>query len=441
MIDEELKKIKNISVVDLEKDVFFEKIDKLTNKYYEENYIGDASELWYFLDQLISESSSINNDNSYILQKYQLILDKLAWISFSFLPSLEMGKLFKTKLIFGVNLEINVIEEIKSLFSLYTSSRKRIRKNLLNNIKENIESVGSDELKISSEDNRFIPTVKNWLIDYDRFSVIEKRKDRMAILDYINSNENVKNLSKDQRLVLRSVLELYDFLRFFDITTDLLKNKYQSSAKALPHSKQKDNKLHSNKKVFKPKEVTSENIKDSSPKEDKKIIEVLLESYQAFELDLKNIDSFIKDCEKYQNNPDGLFKKFNQDLLAEDRDNLLAALVFVCQNKLLDKFLQENKELLTEFKKYLSFKLSDDVIKSIIKKSTSPETVSLYLQFLLFKKIKLSSKNAGLFGMHLANIFKRTDQEKYFPIVYGDLNLEQFVWREVIEENGLVKFK
>ena len=116
-------------------------------------------------------------------------------------------------------------------------------------------------------------------------------------------------------------------------------------------------------------------------------------------------------------------------------------MVFICQNKLLDKFLKENKTLLVEFKKNLSFKLSDDIIKNIMSKSTSPETVSLYLQFLLFKKIKLSPKNAGLFGMHLANIFKTIGQDKYFPIVYGDVNLEQFVWREVVEENGLVKFK
>ena len=89
----------------------------------------------------------------------------------------------------------------------------------------------------------------------------------------------------------------------------------------------------------------------------------------------------------------------------------------------------------------MKVKLSDDIIKTIINKSTSSETVSLYLQFLLFKKLKLSPKNSGLFGMHLANIFKKIGQEKYFPIVYGDLNLERFPWREVIEENGLSKFK
>ena len=175
--------------------------------------------------------------------------------------------------------------------------------------------------------------------------------------------------------------------------------------------------------------------------EEKKSVEKLLESYKAFEIDLKSMDVIIKELERYKNNPNGLFEKFNQDLEKENRDSLLATLVFICQNKLLDKFLKENENLLIEFKKYLSFKLSDDVVKSIINKSTSLETVSLYLQFLLFKKIKLSAKNAGLFGMHLANILKQNGQEKYFPMVYGDVNLEQFVWREVIEENGLVKFK
>jgi len=432
MNDDQLKKIKNFSVVDLEKDNTFQEINELVEKYYREIYIGESVELWYFLYKIIDKDKNLS-------KKYETILNKLAWISFASLPYSNIEKLVKNNLILAIKLEFNILNKIKELFSLHFNDIKDLRLILLKNIKENIERIGSVELEISNEDKKFTSTVKNWLIDYDRFSVIEKRKEKLAILEYISSNENIRNLSKPQRKILKSILEVYDFLRFFKKEVDLLNNNelkknsaHSEITKKIFISKEKD------KKVFVPEETGKQKIDN---KEEKKSVEKLLEFYKFFEKDLKSINNNIESLEKYQNNPDGLFKKFNEDLQEGNRDSLLSLMVFICQNKLLDKFLKENEKLLAEFKKYLSFKLSDDIIKNIMNKSASPETVSLYLQFLLFKKIKLSPKNAGLFGMHLANIFKTIGQDKYFPIVYGDVNLEQFVWREVVEENGLVKFK
>jgi hypothetical protein len=351
----------------------------------------------------------------------------------------------------------------------FFDDRNEWKKKMRDVLSESNTEITEKEIDLNNE--KVKPSITNWLNDFRTNYLEEGFLDVLKISEYISNSKNLRNLSEEEKKKVEILIKLYAHLKldsnkegmeesflmkdeegnlgrlekgsFRKLDENLLKETYALYEEITGEKIQDENKIsksHSNKKVFIPEEETKEDVKEVE--DNKKSVEKLLESYKSFEMDLKGIEPIIKGLEKYQNNPDGLFIKFNKDLEQEDsRDNLLSAVVFICQNKLLDKFLQENEKLLIEFKKYLSFKLSDDIIKSILNKSTSPETVSLYLQFLLFKKIKLSPKNAGLFGMHLANIFKKIGQDKYFPIVYGDVNLEQFVWREVIEENGLVKFK
>lgn len=208
------------------------------------------------------------------------------------------------------------------------------------------------------------------------------------------------------------------------------------------------------RKVFVPEKTIGDSLSKKEP-EEKHIetreiassassisrVEKLLQEYKNFELNLKRIKDLVSGLGVYKNDLDSLFLEFENNLKANQKDKSWAIIMFICENKLLNLFFKDNKNLLLEFKKYLSLKFSEDIIENIVKRSTNPETVSLYLQFLLNNKMKLSMRSSGLFGMHLANIFKKIGQDKYFPIVYGDVNLEQFVWREVVEENGVVKFK
>lgn len=417
--------------------------------------------------------------NDSLIKKYKDFLVKMQFIALYKISASEVLELFKNhlKVIFefeSYDLLKKTDDFIASYFYLL-KDRDKFKEKLKYIISNSDLEISSNEIIIDKEE--FSPSIKNWLNDF-RNEFLEKGfNDNLNIIDYLSHNENIKKLNKKEKDRVEMFLHLYarlnlssftsagiedDFIisdengdlfilsrgnlikikKTFSSQEDFIKEdskKYKEKEQVNKKVEIKKDIINSSEKIFIPEE-REENIKEER-KNDQSSIEKLLESYKSFEIDLKSLDELIKNLEKYKNNPDGLFEKFDKDLQAENRDNLLSIMIFICQNKILDKFLNENKALLEEFKKYLSFKLSDDIIKNIISKSTSPETISLYLQFLLFKKIKLSPKNAGLFGMHLANIFKKIGQDKYFPIVYGDVNLERFVWREVIEENGLVKFK
>jgi len=421
MIDYKLEKIKKISISDLENEVIFEEINQLADEYCKDNYIGESGELLNFLNKLITKSK-----DSYILDKYQPILDKLAWVYFGFLGKSDLKKLLESKLLLGINLEINFMDKISTLFYLNVSNIVELRRILLDSLKNNLEHLGKDVLIIESREE--IPAVKNWLIDYDEFIDIEKGGENIDLVNYLNANDNVKKLNKQDRNILVKILEVYNYLRFgLSVQSEVKENNLLRKPVKLPGKE-------SVKRVFKPSEI-AEDIKPK--KKQASAIEKLLQDYQKFEADLSKIGFLRKEFEKYNKEIDKLSQRFKTSKKGE----ALAVLIFICQNKLLNLFFLDNQDLLSKFKKYLSQKFSSDLINNIIENSTKAETVSLYLQFLLNEELKLSAKDSGLMGMHLANIFKKNGQKSYFPIVYGDTNLERFVWREVVEEAGEIKFK
>ena len=441
----------------------------LTDNHY------DAFLFFTKLEELMStDYSTILNKSSFSLHEDMII--KAKFIALYRLEGDEVINLISTKFNYINEIEgYSILDKIDFFLKInyhFFNDRNEFKEKLRNVLSESKTNISSKEIFINDE--KVNSSIANWLKDFRNSYLENGFLDVLKVGEYIASAENIKSLSKKEKQRVETLIKLYAHLKldsnhegmeesfliknkngelgrfergiFTKIEDNVLKETYDLYAEAIGEDPKirikKDEQKLSPEKVFIPEEITEKDKKEVSKKEEQKSIEKLLASYQAFEIDLKSIESTIEDLGKYKNTPENLFSKFNNDLQKnKNRDNLLSTLVFVCQNKLLDKFLKENEELLLEFKKYLSFKLSDDIIKSIMNKSTSPETVSLYLQFLLFKKIKLSPKNAGLFGMHLANIFKKIGQDKYFPIVYGDVNLEQFVWREVIEDNGLVKFK
>jgi len=367
------------------------------------------------------------------------------------------------------------IDDFLSINKFVIKERDEFKEKLRKSLLDNKKKITKEEIKIGEE--KVYPSISNWLRDFRDSFTEEGFRDFLNITKYVSENKNFLALDKREQKKVKTLFNLYAHLKIpssspegieehISIETEdgepaiIVNGRIEKIPQAVidifnevqrktggklyhPPKKEISSGSQSIKKVFTPPETEVDDKKGQSlpPQKDQKAITRLLESYKKFEMDLISLGVNLKSLEKYKNNPDGILNKFNQDLEVENRDNLLADLIFICENKLLDKFFKDSKELLNEFKKDLRVKLSEDIINNIIEKSTSPETVSLYLQFLLFKKLNLSPKNSGLFGMHLANIFKKIGQEKYFPIVYGDLNLERFVWREVIEENGLVKFK
>ncbi len=460
-------------------DVFQKSLDRIIK---ENDSPGAYLFFWRLQNLLNNPKLSSILDNS-VLQQYQLMVLKAKFLALYKLDDDEAINLINEHFNLIIDIKFyDLLEKIDQFLVInkyFAIQRDEFKDKLRKVLLESKTRITKHDLKINNKD--YSPTISNWLRGFRNQFTEDGFRDKVKITQYFSSGQNVLNLNDSEKKKLKILINLYAYLKVSSLSLEgieehisiktsdgssaiFAKGRIEKIPQAVinifnevqkkiggelyrpPHEDR--NRVQSimdskqSRKVFElPKEENGSEFKPPEKKDEKKSVEKLLESYRSFEMDLKSIDVLIKALGEYKNKPQKLFSKFNQDLEDKKRDNLLANLVFICQSKLLNKFLNENKKLLVEFKEYLSFKFTADIVKTILDNSSSPETVSLYLQFILFKKLKLSPRNAGLFGMHLANVLKKVGQQKYFPMVYGDVNLEQFVWREVIEENGLVKFK
>src|SRR3989338_8190842 len=87
---------------------------------------------------------------------------------------------------------------------------------MISALKINEELIGDRAIKISDVGEEVAPAIKNWLKDYDQSSNVNQRSRRLNLVEYINTNNNVRQLSAEQKETLRRVLQVYDFVRFLN---------------------------------------------------------------------------------------------------------------------------------------------------------------------------------------------------------------------------------
>jgi hypothetical protein len=77
---------------------------------------------------------------------------------------------------------------------------------------ENIEIIGDEKIIVTGANSTEIPTVKNWLLDYDRINGTQPQKD-LTWLEYAKKNAISAHLNAAQADLLRKVLKLYEWLK------------------------------------------------------------------------------------------------------------------------------------------------------------------------------------------------------------------------------------
>ncbi len=343
----------------------------------------------------------------------------------------------------------NILPELLSsnIFYIFDSSdriKEVINDLLIGLVEDNISKTRIENLIYSNEeelsdkefflgDKREKGTISNWIKDYVNTVGIDKYDD-LGLSKFITDSKNAKLLDEEERDLLYKVLKTYLNIKFFP---EPFANMKEEDWHIIPIDEEIAKKPVIQKvfEIEKMKENKKPIVKDN-----KKLAENLLIVYKDFEKGLKNIEQLAEELNTYKNNLDPFFIEIQKDIGAKNKEKLMADTLFLCKNKLLPIFIKDNSNLLIEFKKSLVLKFSESTIENIASRYDSVTTISLYLQF-LFAKFDFTPKESGFFAMYLAKVFKRSGQEKYFPIVYGDINLERFVFREVIEEAGILKLK
>lgn len=86
-----------------------------------------------------------------------------------------------------------------------------IKRAILKGFEESVSMLGTSEIIVLGR--KASPSIKNWIIDFNG-STAKLKKEQIDEINYSLQSSNVKNLTSEQRLLLKKILGVYDWLRF-----------------------------------------------------------------------------------------------------------------------------------------------------------------------------------------------------------------------------------
>ena len=198
-----------------------EKNDKLEQIKQKANHAidyldtGVAKELVEEINFILIKLSEIPENNEQEIEEYSNLLIRLKLARLPFLKDQEMIRFIKESLVEALNIEeINILERIETRQLLFPRETRyeMVNQPIMEALHENIEEIGHEKIFVAGAHGAEIPTIKNWLLDYDRTYGTEPQKD-LTWLEYAKKNAVVAHLDTTQADTLRKLLKLYEWLK------------------------------------------------------------------------------------------------------------------------------------------------------------------------------------------------------------------------------------
>lgn len=173
----------------------------------------------FLLIKILKKELKENADFASDTENYKFLY-QLSWIVLPKLTDGDVIDLFTNHFMLFFELtDFDLWETFKSkLINLELEDRDDFKKKIKKILEENKEKITNQ--KIIVNDNISLPTVANWIMDYnihiggDKFSSSEKRN------EYLSYNENIKQTSKEERMRLRILFDFYDRLSISSLTRE-----------------------------------------------------------------------------------------------------------------------------------------------------------------------------------------------------------------------------
>ncbi len=149
-----------------------------------------------------------------ISELYHLYI-RLKLLALPMLKDEEAHRLFRTNLVLMANdeeLELAERVETRQLTVPESLRFEMVNQPIIEAIHANEETIGQNSIFIPGEAGAVAPTIKNWLLDYDRTYGTHPQED-IKWLDYAAQSRNARTLNAEERSQLRKVLKFYEFLK------------------------------------------------------------------------------------------------------------------------------------------------------------------------------------------------------------------------------------
>ncbi|MFA6304235.1 MAG: hypothetical protein WCV73_03915 [Patescibacteria group bacterium] len=403
------------------------------NKAYEKILLtADSQKAMQLLTLLNKGGFNVSADKVVILK----------WIALDRLSDREILELFQNYFKEGLELEFyDLKDQVRNKFltSVPESKRDDYKKEILKAISNNQQKISSQNY-LTGNNQSVANSIGVWLKDYLVFGGAEPLTN-IKELEFYKSNKNWGLLNNQQREQLRLMFNLVEWLKH---------SNFSLRGDSEPAFLNYDGEYYGiiDGRVYKAKDLIDDlslsyfaqisgNQSNALPKTSFSINPQILRSrYQEILKQLLPANGVAKKPASHE--PEVLLNQLNNDLALRDAGAVVADLENLIQLKGLLKLLK-SKNFSSDFIIYLEAHLGMGLEDQATR--LSPESLSLFLQFLLINKLQLSLEQSAVIGLYLANVLAKQNQREFLPIAYCDLSSNTFKWREVIGENGKLKFK
>lgn len=167
------------------------------------------------IDYQIKISSGSFGGRNEETEELAKLLIRLRLLTLPLLKDEEVLRLIKESALEMINGPDLVLEErIEGRQLTFPESLRfeMVNQPIMEALHQNLEEIGSEKIFVTGAPGAEIPTVKNWLLDYDRTFGTEPQKD-LTWLEYAKKNAVVAHLDTAQADTLRKLLKLYEWLK------------------------------------------------------------------------------------------------------------------------------------------------------------------------------------------------------------------------------------
>jgi hypothetical protein len=192
----------------------YDKIKKIVDDLVSHQVADEAQEFSNKLEKALEESD-LKDTNVEMYAKYEKLL---ARIELTALPCFPPQKAFDvlrkytaegladSDIDLKVNLRRKLIEEPEPF-------RDDMKKDIRRALRESVSALGTNPIKVGTDETPKRPTVGNWIRDYDHFLGMEKHT-KVERGQYLFQNPNTRGLTSQEKKKLDQLFELYEKLKW-----------------------------------------------------------------------------------------------------------------------------------------------------------------------------------------------------------------------------------
>jgi len=381
---------------------------------------GDSYLLYKLLKEVFDKNDSkLKKQNLNLYNKYHVELKKLEVLSIINFSLDQIKNILKDNLLF-------IFKNKLPILTLLVSYTRWLKEDFYINIsaftgsiRENEEKLGSENVSYSVNKGRSVPLIKDWVNDYIIFT--EGRPSRMnglGLSGYISNNEDVKKLNSEDQTTLKRIIKLFNIFANPENYGNYYKQPYIFDVNEVSDDEETT-------------ELQDEFGKDLDKEKNKN---EFLDSYNKIISEyFANIESkTIFDDSEIINRLDRAISEKDIKLVM----NLLFNLIENSKFSLLEKvsiFNTWQVEFIKGFAGLDTLSLSNKDQRIILH--------GQFLKMLFDKNFSLKNHDSVIIMIHLANILKKHNEEKYLSLTFADLKDNNFYWRDIVAEEGKLVLK